>query len=31
MLNDKKLQPAAQELFIRGRKLKIYLVVITRS
>ena len=31
MLNDKKLQPIAQDLFIRGRKLNIYLAVITRS
>ena len=31
MLNDKKLQPIAQELIIRGRKLNIYLAVITRS
>ena len=31
MLNNKKLNPMVTELFIRGRKLKIYLVFITRS
>ena len=31
MLNNKKLNPMLTELFIRGRKLKIYLVFITKS
>ena len=34
MINDKKLNPVATELFIRGRKLllkKIYIVFITQS
>ena len=31
MLNNKKLNPILTELFIRGRKLKIYLVFITKS
>ena len=31
VLNNKKLNPVATELFIRGRKLNIFLVVITQS
>ena len=31
ILSNKKLNPIVAELFIRGRKLKIYLVFITQS
>ena len=31
MLSNKKLNPIVRELFIRGRKLNIYLVFITQS
>ena len=31
MLSNKKLNPTVTELFIRGRKLSIYLVLITQS
>ena len=31
MINNKKLNPVITELFIRGRKLNIYLVFITQS
>ena len=31
MLSNKKLNPRVTELFIRGRKLDIYLVFITQS
>ena len=31
MLSNKKLNPIVTELFIRGRKLNIYLVFITQS
>ena len=31
MLNNKKLNPIVTELFIRGRRLNIYLVFITQS
>ena len=31
MINDKKLNPVAAELFIRGRKLNISIVFITQS
>ena len=30
MINDKKLNPMVTELFIRGRKLNIYIVFITQ-
>ena len=31
MINNKKLNPIVTELFIRGRKLNIYIVFITKS
>ena len=31
MINNKKLNPSVTELFIRGRKLGIYIVFVTRS
>ena len=31
MLNNKKLNPIVTELFIRGRKLNVYLVFVTQS
>ena len=31
MINNKKLNPTVTELFIRGRKLNIYIVFITKS
>ena len=31
MINNKKLNPAVSELFIRGRKLNISIVLITQS
>ena len=31
MINNKKLNPIVSELFIRGRKLNIYIVFITQS
>ena len=31
MLSNKKLYPIVTELFIRGRRLNIYLVFVTRS
>ena len=31
MINNKKLNPIVTELFIRGRKLNIYIVIITQS
>ena len=31
MLNNKNIDPIVNEIFIRGRKLKIYLVLITQS
>ena len=31
MINNKKLNPIVTELFVRGRKLSIYIVVITQS